>query len=237
MSNDRSRRNSAVFVSKLLSLMLRHRPDEFGVEVDEQGYADLDAVVEALQDRDGDITLDDVESVVYDGEKRRFEIEEGRIRARYGHSIPVDLGTDPVEPPEFLYKGVEPKAVNAVLREGLEPGDRQYVHLSFEADVARDLGSGRRRKPSVVIRVNALAAHKAGIPFYDCGPTILTPQVPADYVTVDESSEGWEEAGREERPATGGGLPGPVGSGAEEAAPPQPSSPSYGRRRRFSGRR
>ena len=105
-------KRSPVFVSKLLSLMLRHRPDEFDVEVDANGYADLEEVVEALQERDESITLADVEAVVYEGEKKRFEISEDRIRARYGHSIAVDLGTDPVEPPEFLYKGVDRRDVN-----------------------------------------------------------------------------------------------------------------------------
>ena len=127
---------SSVRVSKLLSLMLRHRPEEFGVEVDRYGSADLEAVLAALQGRDADLQMGDIESVVYDSEKQRFEITEGRIRARYGHSFDIDLGIDSVEPPEYLYKGVDPQEVDRVLEEGLKPVDRQYVHLSFEADVA-----------------------------------------------------------------------------------------------------
>jgi len=217
--------------------MLRHRPDEFGVEVDAQGYADLDAVVKALQDRDADLSLKDVESVVFDSEKKRFEIIDGRIRARYGHSIEVDLGTDPVEPPEFLYKGVDRKDANTVLREGLEAGDRQYVHLSFEAEVAGQLGGGRRRVPSVVIRVNALAAHKAGVLFYDCGPTILAPRVPVEYVSVDESSAGWEDERETESPRSPRMVSEPVGPSPEPAAEAEPVKPAFGRSRRFKTRR
>jgi putative RNA 2'-phosphotransferase len=186
--------------------MLRHRPDEFGVEVDAQGYADLDAVVKALQDRDADLSLKDVESVVFDSEKKRFEIIDGRIRARYG-------------------------------REGLEAGDRQYVHLSFEAEVAGQLGGGRRRVPSVVIRVNALAAHKAGVLFYDCGPTILAPRVPVEYVSVDESSAGWEDERETESPRSPRMVSEPVGPSPEPAAEAEPVKPAFGRSRRFKTRR
>ncbi len=77
-----------VHISKLLSLMLRHRPDEFGLQVDRYGFADLDEVLRAFQDRNSTFTLEDIEKVVYDGEKQRFEIVENRIRARYGHSFP-----------------------------------------------------------------------------------------------------------------------------------------------------
>ena len=55
-------KRSPVYVSKLLSLMLRHRPEEFGVEVDRYGFADLEAVVRALQERDANLRLHDVES-------------------------------------------------------------------------------------------------------------------------------------------------------------------------------
>ena len=89
-----------VRVSKMLSLMLRHRPQEFDVQVDAHGFADLEEVVRALQGRDERISASDVENVVNAPEKQRFEIVEGRIRARYGHSFEIDLGQDPFEPPE-----------------------------------------------------------------------------------------------------------------------------------------
>ena len=38
-------------VSKLLSLMLRHKPDEFGLEVDAYGYVPIDQVIQGIQSR------------------------------------------------------------------------------------------------------------------------------------------------------------------------------------------
>ncbi|MCZ6631925.1 MAG: RNA 2'-phosphotransferase [bacterium] len=213
---------SAVRISKLLSLMLRHRPDEFGLEVDAFGFADVEAVLSALQAKDGEVTMEDVEAVVYDGEKQRFEIKDGRIRARYGHSFPIDLGVDPAEPPEFLYKGVSPKEVEGILSEGLTPIDRQFVHLSFESEVAAQIGGGRGR-PSAVIRVAAQEAHEAGVAFFDCGPTVLTEQVPTEFLTLEQRPE------REAYP------PAPTPPPANEAVASQ--EVTYGRRRRFSSRR
>ncbi len=182
-----NRQSTTVRISKLLSLMLRHRPDEFGIEVDEYGSADLEAVVAALQDRDPDITLGGVESVVNDSTKKRFEIVDGRVRARYGHSFSVELGTEPTEPPEFLYKGVETPEVEQILQEGLTPGDRQYVHLSFEAGVAAEM-TGRTSR-GAVIRIDARRGHEAGVQFYDCGPTVLTLEIPPEFVSLEERPE------------------------------------------------
>ncbi|GEM_PF-71182 len=172
-------------LSKMLSLMLRHRPEEFGVEVDRYGYADLNDVLAALQERTPSVTMEDIDHLVYEAEKQRFEIANGRIRARYGHSIPIEIDRAPVEPPEFLYQEVSAGDLEFVRREGLVPQDRQYVHLSF--DPHREGRQGRRRGPEVVVRVRAREAHAAGVAFYDCGPTMLTERVPVDFLDIPEA--------------------------------------------------
>ena len=204
---------SRVWLSKLLSLMLRHRPDSFGVALDSKGSADLEEVLQALQKRQQNIEMSDIESVVFESEKKRFEITEGRIRARYGHSIPIELDADPIEPPEYLYKGLDAEDVEQTLAEGLKPTDRRYVHLSFDPNVASRLG-GRRGAPGSVVRVEALRAHEAGALFYDCGPTILTPEVSPEYIVLEE------QAGTQQ---------GPTGERLEKQG-----SVTYGRKRRFS---
>jgi putative RNA 2'-phosphotransferase len=215
--------NRTVQLSKLMSLMLRHRPSEFGLVLDGHGFADLDAAVSALRSRDPDIGRSDIESVVYDGAKPRFEIVDNRIRARYGHSFPIDLGQDPVVPPEFLYKGIPPESEGLVLSEGLTPGDRSYVHLSFDADVAEDLGRGS----CTVIRVDAEKAHGAGVPFYDCGPTILTPMVPGEFLSVERRGDSGPPDDVSKR------LPRAARPSQAPSAESSPVSPKFGRRRRF----
>lgn len=224
--------SSTIRLSKLLSLMLRHRPQEFDLEVDAQGFADLDAVVSALQRKDDGIGLEEVEEIVDGTEKKRFEIVNGKIRARYGHSFQVDLGLDPTEPPEALYKGVAPRDLEGTLSNGLKPFDRQYVHLSYDADVAAQLGRGG----NAVIRIDALAAHEAGVAFFDCGPTMLTELVPADYLSLEREAparaprpERRPSSRRETRPTA-------TAPSAPAEAEPEVEEPKYGRRRQFRRR-
>ncbi|MDE2998907.1 MAG: RNA 2'-phosphotransferase [Gemmatimonadota bacterium] len=207
---------SPVRVSKLLSLMLRHRPEEFGIQVDGYGFADFDAVISALKEQDADIGAGDVEALVYKAPKKRFEIVDGRIRARYGHSFAMELGTEPVEPPEHLYKGASVSEVKGILTRGLKPEDRQYVHLSFDADVARRL-AGHRREPGAVIQVEAKRAAEGGVQFFDCGPTVLSREIPPEFLSAEDTPA----------PAFHGGV-----SGKQDEGPV-----TYGRKRRFGSRR
>ncbi len=221
-------RSSAVRLSKLLSLMLRHRPQEFDLEVDSQGFASLDAVVTALQKKVDDIGVADIGAIVNDSEKKRFEIIDGKIRARYGHSFQVDLGLDAAEPPDVLYKGVSPQELEATLSTtGLVPFDRQYVHLSYEADVAARLGRGG----NAVVRIDARAAHDSGVEFFDCGPTMLTEQVPPEFLTLEREAP-------DRLPEPDFRRPSRISSPTAAEPPPNevPETPKYGRRRQFRRR-
>jgi putative RNA 2'-phosphotransferase len=223
----------SVRLSKLLSLMLRHRPKEFSLEVDSQGFADLEGVVEALQKKVDGIGIADIEGIVDGTEKKRFEIVEGKIRARYGHSFRVDLGVDPVEPPVELFKGVHPRELQATLSSGLKPFDRQYVHLSYDADVAAQLGRGG----NAVVRVDGPAAFAAGVEFFDCGPTMLTELVPAEFLTLErEAPDRPVSSDRPSRPERRSSTPAPRVTPDTTQEPEKSEAPQYGRRRTFRRR-
>src|SRR5262245_65835201 len=81
-------------ITRSLAFMLRHQPETFDLELDPHGFADLGDVVQALNERLGEpVEEDDVREAVTAGDRPRYEIQEGRIRALYGHSIPVEPGT------------------------------------------------------------------------------------------------------------------------------------------------
>jgi len=42
-------KNKQIHYSKLLSYILRHRPDEFGLSLDEAGWVDVDLLLEQLR--------------------------------------------------------------------------------------------------------------------------------------------------------------------------------------------
>src|SRR6185436_5635675 len=65
-------------ITRSLAYMLRHQPEQFDLEVDEYGFADLEDVVAALNERLGEpVEADDVSQAVEGGDRPRYEIRDG----------------------------------------------------------------------------------------------------------------------------------------------------------------
>ena len=172
---DRSR------ISKLLSLILRHRPDEFGLNMDEYGFIPVDEVVEVVQERYDEATDEAVRDLVADASQHRFEIVDERIRALYGHSFFVEMDGEPVDPPAKLYMGTTASAGSRMEADGIRPVDRSYLHLStnYESAESRSRQSGT---PCVAEILAKKAFEEAGIEFFARGEVVLTRQIPAEFV-------------------------------------------------------
>lgn len=173
-----------VSTSKFLSLVLRHRPQMLGLTLAPDGWVAVDALLEASARHGRPITREQLEEVVARNDKQRFSFDEmgTRIRANQGHSVLVDLGLEPMEPPATLYHGTGATAVAAIEREGLRKMRRRHVHLS--ADVATALKVGQRHGQPVVFTVNAAAMWRDDIPFYRSANGVwLVDAVPPRYLT------------------------------------------------------
>jgi putative RNA 2'-phosphotransferase len=155
-----------VRISKLLALILRHRPGEFGIILDAEGYADLTQVLTAVRTRIADATPADIEAAVrqIEPEKTRYRIEGGEIRANYGHSLPGRIEQERAPPPAVLWHGTPEQAVEEITRRGLLPMRRQYVHLTTSPELALRIGA-RRGKPRL-LTIDAAGAAAAGVAFY-----------------------------------------------------------------------
>jgi putative RNA 2'-phosphotransferase len=70
-----------------------------------------------------------------------------------------------------------------MLRRGLEPRDRQYVHLSITAAEA-DSVARRHDTAPVILVIDAHAAYAERVRFYECGPLFLVDNVPAKFLTL-----------------------------------------------------
>lgn len=174
-------------ISKFMALVLRHKPREFGLELDEQGFCDLRALVEVLRKRFPEVDERVVREIVKSNEKGRYEIRGGRIRARYGHSVPVALDLEPVEPPDFLYHGTARRFLPSILQEGLKPMGRRFVHLSLTKEDALEVGRRRDAKPAVLL-VEARRAHEAGVRFYRASDKVyLADRIPPQFLKPLES--------------------------------------------------
>ncbi|GAA4932963.1 putative RNA 2'-phosphotransferase [Actinomycetospora succinea] len=143
-------------LSKRMSRALRHDPARVGLVLDEAGWTSLDALCAALG-----VSVADVEDVVANGSKQRYELAGGRIRARYGHSLPGHVEMAPADPPAVLFHGTGAGAVDAILRDGLHPDGRQYVHLSPSEATAREVGARHGRPVVLIVDARAAAADGA----------------------------------------------------------------------------
>ncbi|HZS76893.1 MAG TPA: RNA 2'-phosphotransferase [Ktedonobacteraceae bacterium] len=178
-------REDLVRLSKTISHALRHKPEQYGLTLDNEGWVPVQELLEALGRRRSQwvsLTEADLREMMAQSEKQRFEIQDGKIRAFYGHSIPERVEREPSVPPVVLYHGTTPKAAALIRQEGLKPMRRQYVHLSAEKEAALQVARRRTNHP-VILKVAAREAYRQGIRFYLGNEMVwLAEPIPARFI-------------------------------------------------------
>lgn len=161
-------REDLIQLSRTISHALRHKPEQYGLTLDEEGWVEVQDLLAALAARRREwqhVSEADLRAMMAQSDKQRFELQDGRIRAFYGHSVLRKVERVPAVPPAVLFHGTTPQAAAAIRTGGLRPMKRQYVHLS--ADEVTALQVGRRRSASpVILKIDAERAHQHGITFY-----------------------------------------------------------------------
>jgi putative RNA 2'-phosphotransferase len=149
-----------------MSLVLRHRPDKIGLTLDENGWANVLDLIACSKRGRVRLTRDLIGEVVATNDKKRFVLSEdgARIRAAQGHSIDVDLGLQPQQPPDLLYHGTADRNLSSIREQGLVKGRRQHVHLSL--DHATAVKVGQRHGRPVVLTVRSGDMAREGHLFY-----------------------------------------------------------------------
>ena len=169
--------------SKFLSLILRHNPQLIQLELDKNGWANVEELLKKSK-RKIHLNKNELDIVVATNNKKRFSYneDETKIRANQGHSIKnLDLELKIVEPPQFLYHGTVAKFMQSIKEKGLQKMNRQHVHLSKDRATAVNVGS-RRGKP-VILSIRALEMHQKGFIFYLSENGVwLTDKIPTEYI-------------------------------------------------------
>jgi putative RNA 2'-phosphotransferase len=172
-------------ISKFLSLVLRHKPETINIKLDEQGWADVQELIDQLNAHKFPVTSAILEYVVNSNNKSRFAFNEDRtkIRANQGHSIGVDLGYEAKEPPAILYHGTAERFVKSIMEVGLEKQLRHHVHLSADKQTA--IAVGQRYGKPLVLEIRAGEMFNSQFRFYVTDNHVwLTEHVPAEYITI-----------------------------------------------------
>ena len=168
-------------VSKYVSYLLRHNPEN--LKMDGEGFVGMGDLLKSLRRR-YDVDECFVREVVERSERRRFQIVGDKIRAIYGHTIDVGIEFPVDERVRFLYHGTTERSASGILKEGLKPMKRRWVHLSATPEIAWDVGKRRTPKPTILV-VDAERARLEGIKFYKATDQVyLSKEVPSKFVKI-----------------------------------------------------
>ena len=190
----RDRLSKHVQISKTLTGVLRHRATRLRVSIRPDGYCPVSEVLALPQLIDMGCTVADVEEVVQNSDKHRFELKDENgvcyIRAVQGHSIKTVTDEDLLQPlrlddpdlPTICVHGTYRRHWDSIMRHGLiaggglRRGSRNHVHFQpFEPGDRRTI-SGMRHDCEIAIWIDLKMAISDGVPFYtSANEVILSP--------------------------------------------------------------
>lgn len=179
------KKDELIRLSKTISYALRHDPESFGLSLEDDGSVKLEDLIKVIsENKKKEITKDDILSAISLPGKKRFVIENERIRAYYGHSIKKEIVKPLIEPPEILYHATSHKALPIIMKDGLKPMGRQHVHLSSEKETALEAGRRKDNNPPLLV-IRAKDVYKDGIKFYKGNEDIfLSDSIEPKYISI-----------------------------------------------------
>lgn len=171
-------------LSKEISYALRHAPWEYELEMDEEGWVPVEQLLDALHRNEKWVNIGeaDLKEMIEKSEKKRHELVNGKIRAFYGHSIPMKILKEEKMPPDVLYHGTARRFLESINENGLLPQSRQYVHLSQDIETAENVGMRHDDKPCILV-IDAKKAWDDGVRFYLGNQKVwLADTIPSRYI-------------------------------------------------------
>jgi putative RNA 2'-phosphotransferase len=179
-------------LSRTITTILRHMPDLYKISLDKHGWVSIKDIIFSLKEnKESFYWLKDyhIIAIVETDPKGRFQINEDKIRATYGHSIDLDLDLPTDNIPNELYYPVSEEEVDFILSKGLSPKDRKKVHLSDTPEHAMLAGLVHTNEPIILI-INAKQAINDGYVIMRAGKTVyLCNEVKPEYISkMDEES-------------------------------------------------
>src|SRR5215203_6077718 len=119
-------------ISKFLSMVLRHQPATIDIQLDQNGWTDVNELIKKSNSYGVQFDRETLNHIVATNSKKRFAFNDtlDKIRASQGHSVEIELGYTNQKPPDILYHGTDEKSVHSILHTGLSKRTRQHVHLS-----------------------------------------------------------------------------------------------------------
>src|SRR6185437_14893174 len=127
----------------------------------DDGWIELNDLIDFFKDKKQvQVTIQDIQHVSDTSEKKRFEIENGRLRAVQGHSLPVEIEMQKITKVlRKIYHGTFVKNVDSIRKHGLKRMSRNFIHLTDNFDHLRN-------NSTVLIEIDVESAMSEGIDFF-----------------------------------------------------------------------
>jgi len=171
-------------LGSFMCLLLRHNPKKYNLKMDEFGNTDILSLLDKIHSKPKwkTVTLDDIQKIVDNDNKKRYEISKQLIRARYGHSFPVQHDNKKGTLPAYLYHGTNVNALSLILNSQIETMKRDKVHLSETTHFATL--AGKRKGQLVLLKIDTKLAVASGTEFvYADDEVWLSTPIPASCIS------------------------------------------------------
>jgi len=169
-------------LGRFISGILRHFPDRLNLEMDENGWVDFNSIVKIVSRKYRWANQWLIMAIVGSDQKNRYELKEGKMRARYGHSVRVKLNDYPLSEEEVLYYGTGEEEAHRIMEIGLKPVNQTFVHLSTTAEKSEKVARFRTDNP-VILEIDAKSARENGLRLIKANDYIvLTETVPPEFI-------------------------------------------------------
>ena len=170
-------------VSRKISYLLRHNPED--LSMDSEGWVWTNDLLKKIG-----ISMQELKYLVETNDKKRFAFSADKlqIRASQGHSekVDVDIKFKEVQFPEFYFHGTSVKNVASIMKTGINPGTRKYVHLSKSKETAEAVGlrHSKNRKDLEILLIDGNQMKRDGLKIYESeNGVILVEHVPPKYIS------------------------------------------------------
>lgn len=179
-------------LGRIMAGILRHFPERFDLHMDEHGWIEVGPMIEAIQEKRAQfhwLRAHHIKAVVETDPKGRYQIDEGLIRATYGHSLAIDLDLPTEDIPDRLFYPATEEEADIILEVGLKPADRKKVHLSKTVQDAVNAAAHREAKP-VILEVDAEGAIEGGTVIMKAGYTVfITDEIKPEFLRKLDADE------------------------------------------------
>jgi putative RNA 2'-phosphotransferase len=169
-------------LSRLLVYILGHRPDEFGLVPDSDGFVTYRELLQAIHEEPDwhYVRQSHINEVLLGKDRLLFQPGNKRIRASERRwRFDFDKPAQPL--PQLLFTPARRKAHPVVMEKGLKSHQDKYLILSPDQDIARRIGRRRDQKP-VLLEIMAFAAQNKGVLFYPFGKLFLGQEIPSRFI-------------------------------------------------------